>query len=295
MHPPRPLPAACGAVFLVREVTALGVPLHRLRARTLHTPTPGVRTTTAASSVADRARAFAPTLPHDAMLSHETAACLLGLPLPARLDRTDRPLHVMTPTGTPAVRRAGVIGHRGAELRTGVPVSDHLRVTSRRDTWLDLAPHLSLEDLVILGDAVVGTDADELLALRHLVRRSRGIRGVVRARDALDLVRLGSRSPRESLTRVIFAQGGLPEPELNADVLDEHGGWLAQVDFLWREQRVIVEYDGEVHADATQRRKDAQRRRQLIAAGWRVIVLTRDDIPRRAHEVVRDVAGLLAA
>ena len=231
-------------------------------------------------------------IPLGAMFSHVTAARLLGLPLPARLEHEDRSVDLITPTHEPQIRRQGMVGHRGSELRTLVHV-DGLPVASAYDVWLDLANELSVDELVVLGDAVVGNDEDRLRVLERLVRRSRGIRGVVKAREALTLIRIGSRSPRETMTRLLLTRGGLPMPELNADVRDEAGGWLANVDFLWREQRVIVEYDGEVHASADQRKKDAQRRRQLVAEGWRVLVLTSADIPVRADQVVADVRRLL--
>ncbi|MDF8263130.1 endonuclease domain-containing protein [Luteipulveratus flavus] len=293
MQAPLLLPIAGDETFLVRDAAPLGIPAHRLRSRHLHVPTRGVRQVAPPTSLIGRARGMAPALPYGAMFSHQTAALLHGLPLPLRLQVEGAPLHITTRTGTAAVRRAGVIGHRGAQLRTSTTVRD-VPATSGRDTWLDLAPHLSIHDLVVLGDAVVGADAEALAALRRLVAGSRGIRGVVKARAALDLVRLGSRSPRESLTRLIFLEGGLPEPELNADAHDAHGGWLATVDFLWRDQRVVVEYDGDVHADPDQRRKDAHRRRLLTAAGWTVVVLTSADIPRRAPTVVEDIRRLLA-
>ncbi|WP_083450410.1 endonuclease domain-containing protein [Luteipulveratus mongoliensis] len=227
------------------------------------------------------------------MFSHVTAARLMDLPLPRRLENDDRPIDVITPAHESQIRRAGLVGHRGSELRTLVTVRE-LPVASSADVWLDLANDLTIDELVVLGDAVVGSDSDKLTELKDLVRRSRGIRGVVKAREALELIRVGSRSPRESMVRMLLTRGGLPMPELNVDIHDAGGGWIAQVDFVWREQRVIVEYDGEVHAEPEQRKKDAHRRRQLAAEGWTVVVLTSADIPARNAEVLADLRRMLA-
>ncbi len=56
------------------------------------------------------------------------------------------------------------------------------------------------------------------------------------------------------------------------------GGWIARVDLLWEEQKVVVEYDGIVHLSEDQRRKDAARRNLLQDAGYFVIVFTARDL-----------------
>ena len=51
----------------------------------------------------------------------------------------------------------------------------------------------------------------------------------------------------------------------------------------WIDERVILEYDGAVHLEERQRRRDAQRRNMLQEAGWMIITVTADDLrtPRR--------------
>lgn len=292
MQPTRLPPLLESRPFSIADAAAQGVCAERLRRADLYVPARGVRTTTPPTSLLERARALHPILPPDAMFSHETGAGLLALPLPARLERQGSGTHVMTPTHHPAVRRAGVVGHRGAELRHRIRHLG-LDLTSAVDIWLDLAPRLTVDELVQLGDAIVYREPDDLPRLHDLVKGSRGIRGIVRAREALALVRVGSASPRETWLRLHLARSGLPAPELNTDVFDAHGQWIANVDLLWREQRVVVEYDGEVHHDPAHRMHDAQRRRQLTSAGWRVVVLTRADVPGRMADVVADLRELL--
>ena len=74
----------------------------------------------------------------------------------------------------------------------------------------------------------------------------------------------------ESTTRLMFVNGGLPEPEINATVLDEHGAWVAEVDFLWREAQLIAEFQGRFHAGAQHRESDECRRALLEGLGYRV-------------------------
>ena len=89
------------------------------------------------------------------------------------------------------------------------------------------------------------------------------------------LARSGSASPGESLARHWFWQWGLPEPELNAAVLDAHGGWLATSDFVWRERRVVGEYDGDVHrTDRRTWQRDRERRPRSRTRGWAYVEMT---------------------
>lgn len=48
-------------------------------------------------------------------------------------------------------------------------------------------------------------------------------------------------------------------------------------DFVWRQQRVVAEYDGEYHFTVDQRRKDQIRRRAIRAGDWAVFELNGAD------------------
>lgn len=87
--------------------------------------------------------------------------------------------------------------------------------------------------------------------------------------------------------RWILVSAGLPEPELNVDIHDDRGTFLARGDLVYRERKVLVEHDGWHHErDAWQRQRDVLRREALETAGWRVIVVTSADM--------RDPAGVIA-
>ena len=121
------------------------------------------------------------------------------------------------------------------------------------------------------------------------------MRGRLRAKSALEEIREGSASPMETLARLLLVRGGLPEPRLNADILDRGGRWLACVDLYWPETRVGVEYDGDLHRDRVQWQADLRRRRRIEAAGYRVVVITADDLVVGAGACVRLVGRLLAS
>lgn len=270
VRPPAPLPPELGGAFTCADAVAGGLTRARLRHPGLLRPTRGLRLTTADPDLASRAAAYRKVLPARSAYSHATAAALLGLPCPRDTD-----LHVMLP-GDVFVRRRGVVMHHGLERRP-VWFADDLPVVSPVMTWLDLAAQLSVEDLVVLGDAILHRQPDLGEELRQTVRRNGGSRGIRRAREAIALIRPGVLSPQESLWRLRFRAAGFPEPALNLHVHDRSGAWLGMGDFVWKEERVIAEYDGEYHFTVEQRRKDQVRRRAMRAGDWEVIELNGAD------------------
>lgn len=102
----------------------------------------------------------------------------------------------------------------------------------------------------------------------------------------------------ESKARLAFAEGALPEPELNVDILDDDGNWIARGDFVWREARVVVEYEGDVHrTDRQQWLIDLARIELLEDAGWRVIRISARDLstPRLRARMVARIRRALSA
>ena len=105
-----------------------------------------------------------------------------------------------------------------------------------------------------------------------------------------------SRSPAESRTRLIFEDARLPTPELNMDIRDPMGKFVANVDFAFPRFRLVVEYEGDHHrTDREQFRRDIERIESLSALGWRVVRLVAAHVyvdpgeaVRRVREALRD-------
>lgn len=281
--PRRPAPYDQGT-FAVAAARRAEVPASSLRS--LESPFRGVRSHEPLDGMAERLDALGLVRDGTFAASHCTAAALHQLPVPRHCEHS--PLHVMT-KGSGRVRRPGVVGHRGLDERSTVTVEGVL-VTGLADTWLDLAPYLSLDDLVVVGDAVARRLKD--VSALH-TRAHRSMPGVARAREALEWVRVGSASPMETRSRVLFGRAGLPEPQLNVPVRDVDGGWLAEGDLVWEEARVVGEYQGATHFETYARGdRDISRRRVVEGAGWTYIDFTKDDYWRRARRIalVRRVA-----
>ena len=159
--------------------------------------------------------------------------------------------------------------------RRGLPVVDPVTL------FCQLAAHLSLPDLVAVGDALVLEpvvpdmwEDRPWVPLRQLVERVepwRG-RGKRNAEQAVSLIRPGAESRPETLVRLAIRQAGLPEPEVNVIISDGRGQLIGRGDLVYRQWRIIVEYDGEQHrTDRRQFDRDVVRLHDFAAHGWRVI------------------------
>lgn len=114
--------------------------------------------------------------------------------------------------------------------------------------------------------------------------------GIRRLREALELVREDSWSPRESQVRCHLVLAGLPEPVLNHDAYDRHGAFLGCVDLAYPERRIAIEYHGILHS--ARYAADVERIAALRAAGWTVIEVTSELLARPERLVARVRAAL---
>lgn len=286
--------------FTVREARAAGLRYDELRRAALHTPTWAVRCLERPDGLSSLAAAFARGLPDDIAFSHVTAARLWRIPLPSHLERDDADLDVIRSSAKERIRRRGCRGHRGLERRELVHL-DGLRVVGLADTWVDLGEvvgrGLELDDLVVAGDAAarrleMQELADELggsmgagpLAGSGAAILRAALDGRVRPRGkvvlvpALALVRSASRSAMETRARLMFHRAGFPEPELNAPVRDAHGGWLLEGDFVWRQQRVVGEYQGADHGSIKRRSADSSRSTLAEEHDYRLLEIYAEDV-----------------
>jgi very-short-patch-repair endonuclease len=82
-----------------------------------------------------------------------------------------------------------------------------------------------------------------------------------------------TRSELEDVFLTVLETHGLPRPEVNVDL--RLGDRFIEADFLWREQRLIVEVDGHgTHGTRAAFERDRERDRILQAHGWRVVRIT---------------------
>lgn len=293
-----PLPSELmGGPFHVAAARATGVTPGRLRGSDLAKPFYAVRSVGEPLDLIERCRAYLPRMRPGNVFSHSTSATLWGMPLPQYLDTGS--LHVTSPVSVRAPQGRGIIGHSqsiSADVVRGLPVASPV------ETWVQLSTILPWWELVAVGEFVVtGLPFEDVLPLASVEalwegHRMAGASRGARARErALKSVREGPFSRPESLSRVLFALGKLPEPLINQQVLDERGGFLALPDQIWPEFRVAFEYEGEHHREVARYRRDVRRVERLIDHEWRVVKATAEDLFDRPHELLARVARRLAS
>ncbi|MCU1416619.1 MAG: hypothetical protein JWP32_793 [Schumannella sp.] len=270
-------PAIHRAPFATRDLEIWGVRESRIRASDIRQPFRGVNVVGhGADTLRDRAEALSHVLRQGDAFSHTTAAALVGAPLP----KTDSRIHVTSVGRENRIRRPGVVGHRA----TAIPrtMLGTLPIVEPAHAWVQLATMLTDDDLVAVGDFLVTPDRHRKTAAIASIDAlaaaiaARG-RGAARAHRALADVRAGAESRMETLTRLLLLRAGLPEPELNPGVQIQ--GTTLHPDLLFREWRIVLEYEGDGHrTDPKAWRRDIWRREAFQAAGFRVIQVHAEDV-----------------
>lgn len=144
--------------------------------------------------------------------------------------------------------------------------------------------------------------------LRRFLGDCKNGKGTKIARIASKWVLAGFRSPRESdvylltcLPRDYGGYGVITRPEVNARVDVPERLWYLtevrsyEVDLLWRDALVVVEYDGVDHDDRVQWVRDDLKTHVLEEMGYLVVRMSRDILrdPREFDRRVRLLAGRL--
>jgi hypothetical protein len=246
------------------------------------------------SEVSDaRVAAILMNAPSGAVASHLSAAALWGIAVPL-VDPSDRRVDLIVPGDGRAESRSDRRIHRvqladdEKTTRLGQPVTTPAR------TWRDLAGVLEPPALLAVTDQLVREPAGHQRLQDQLARHPRG-RGCARARAVLPLADPRAESPMESVVRWLFHAGGLPAPALQYVVRDAVGAFLARADFAWPRQRVLVEFDGDVHRERDVFVKDVRRQNLVVAAGWTMLRYTSADALGRAEDMVAEVYRALRA
>jgi very-short-patch-repair endonuclease len=243
-------------------------------------------------SLAVRCGAAGLLLPSGAVFSDLTAIELLGLPLPFGVQQ-NRPLDVTVCPPVDRPRGCGIRGRRRNLHAEEIAVIDGVRVTIATRTFVDLAPTVDEANLIVLGDAILRQNLASLASLEAAIRAAEGQRGVVRARRAVARLDGRSGSPAESLIRVRIEDARLPRPELNVDVFDSSGGWIARPDLVYEEAKIAIEYDGAHHREQHQFGRDLARDQLLTLAGFVVVRAGPRDLPANATTLPDTLRRLL--
>lgn len=166
--------------------------------------------------------------------------------------------------------------------------ADGIPITTLAQTLLDVAaPAYRLDMGKLLHRAIVA-DVFDATAIWAVLARQPHHPGARRLDQALRAEAPLTRSGLEDAALALFASCSVPPPECNAWISD--GDKLVEVDFLWREHRLIVEVDGSrYHRSRWRQRQDAAKTEALRAQGWTVHRFTDTEIAGTPAHIARTV------
>jgi very-short-patch-repair endonuclease len=214
-----------------------------------------------------------------AVLSHHSAAALWKL-----LKPIEGPVHVSVPTNNGRVAQRGIHLHRCQALREPSPSPSLPSEGGRGRRLLNTHRHkIPVTTIQRTIDDLDGTVPP------YLLRRAKRQAELMNVR----LEGTEGRRARSDLEEDFFAlvrHYHLPPPETNIK-LGRH-----EVDFLWRQQRVVVETDSFFyHRGSISFENDHARDLDLRQLGYTVLHFTDKQIEGEPDRVVADVAAALAS
>jgi very-short-patch-repair endonuclease len=175
-------------------------------------------------------------------------------------------------------------------LVVGVPVAAPDRVL------VDLARFLPPEDArrLILRVAQLRGSASTIRLLERAANLPRGFSGARQVAGLVAVLSTGAHSDAESLLVALLVQAGFTGYVVNMPV--RLGSVAVRIDVAFPLAGVAIEVDGRAFHSTPQRfQSDRTRQNRLVAAGWRVLRFTWEDLTLRPDMVLRRIAELLAA
>ena len=220
----------------------------------------------------------------DGVLSHGSGGWLLGY-IPTFALPIDVTVSGSSKRPRPRIRmhRSTTLDPRDVTSRRGIPVTTPAR------TLLDYGEQVTLGEL---ERAVAEAQVKGLVREHHLhdvIARSPGRHGLANLLAVLADGPRFTRAESERMLLRLLREAGLPIPRTNVRVL------RFEADFLWPEQKLIVEVDGfGPHGHRRAFEDDRRRWQNLAAAGYRVVPVTWRQLNDEPIAVAARIAAALA-
>ncbi len=198
----------------------------------------------------------------------------------------DGPVHVTVPTSSGRSRRSGIHLHRSPSLAEPSPSPSYSQQLGGRRGRL-LTTHRRNIPVTSVARTLEDLRASDLLQPRLLRRATR--QAELRGYRLEHLTTDRTRSDLESLFLALVHHHGLPYPEVNVKL----GRWT--VDFLWRQQKLVVETDFfTYHRGSVAFEDDHARELDLRSAGYAVLRYTDVQLEGEPQRVAADVKRALS-
>jgi len=222
------------------------------------------------------ARAALHRLRPPAHASHVTAAAAHRLVL---LEPDLSVLHITRPGTSTSRVEADVHHHAGNTPPGHLIVVDGLAVTDIARTIVDYARESTFEQGIVTAEAALWAKQTSSEEIRSALLECRDWPGARNAGRVVSFASSLSQSPGESISRICFAEHGVPEPRQQV-AFHDGAGLIGLADFYWEEQATVAEFDGRLkyegeNADmmtlyAEKRREDRLRALglEIVRFGW---------------------------
>ncbi len=248
-------------------------------------------------AIGERQTMFAATLAcgEDAVVSHRSAAALLGL-----LDRAPAVIDLIAP-GQRGRKIDGIRHHQAVPpAAEECGTVERIPCTSPARTLVDCAGTVGNRSLRSMFERAAARKMLDIRAIEAALGTG-GRRGVVNLRVLIDEWRPAApiakrsrlKSPLEAKVLPILAQRGIAVPRANAPV-NLIGGRVIEVDFLWAEQRFVLEADSrDFHGTEVAFERDRRRDRELLRAGYSTLRVTSLQAETEAAEIADAICSQL--
>lgn len=212
------------------------------------------------------------------VVSHRSALLLHDLPLLGR----DSAVPDLTVPPRTNVNMHGAHPHRASLRAQDVTLVGDTPVTSIARTLVDVGRCASTSAAVVAFDAALQAGRVGMTDIEDVLLFCWRWPGIRRAQRAVRLCDGKAESPLESISRLVLARLGLPEPELQANIHNQFGRLVGRGDFYWDEFGVLGEADGRSKYDERAiitREKERQEELEelgLVVVRWGWADVTRD-------------------
>jgi predicted transcriptional regulator of viral defense system len=205
-----------------------------------------------------------------AVVSHRTAAVLLAL-----LEYNGSKLDVTVPNAHRR-RRGPFVMHRSTTLSDkDVTVVNNVPCTTISRTLLDLGDVVERRRHERAFDQAEMMREFDLWAIQDQLERNATRPAARKTRALLEQHYIGSTPTESELEEAFLAlcrRIDVPQPEVQQWITLPDGGEPIRADFLWREQRVVVEVDGDkFHRTAQARSRDRRKDQRLTLHAFKPV------------------------
>jgi very-short-patch-repair endonuclease len=226
-------------------------------------------------------------LPRNAVFAGKTAAWLLGLdydPL--------NPIEVIVMSRSGVRSRPGLSVRHCEIHRADVAEVRGLATTTVHRTLFDLSLRLPPVDALVAIDAALRAELTDKESLGRYGELHAGRAGGRRLRSIAAFAE-AAESPMETRLRWLLLRAGLPKPEVQFDLRDADGRFVARADLYYPRSRLVIEYDGANHRERLV--EDNRRQNLIVNAGYRMLRFTAPDIRDQSDLVATRVRNALKA